>query len=470
MAAVAPQPLLEPARSPPAAYLWPTAAPGPRHPARRHTPRASASAASAGAGLGCRRTQQPGAALGAVRPGATGGGGGCGRHPSAAARSAAAVVAAAAAGAAPAPAQDSGGAASAAPAAPSCAVPGPAAGLYGLDGDQLLQLLFEHAGLRALDFAPALPHMASSARYMQLTAANLAAWVSLMADLGVRRPALVLASCPAFLLVRLTEEEEGDQEEQEAAEEGREGRTGMDGSSTDAHSSSSSGSSSGGSSSNSGGYAELLLVPGCGGGGPDYGAAVCRFVGHCRDVLLMREEAVWGLLDSLPSLAWLHPGQVDDVITGLAPLLKGAGRGHRLAAPPPQQALLPPVGAAAASSAAASPPASPSQQPPPLQPPQLLLTEDEELDAALYHFLRRAPAVLCLSRQQMAAGVAAVAAGLEGAGAEEEGIAGSQGAGRKGAGADEGEGAGLDPYTAVCRRLCARPELLVAAALGRGPR
>ncbi|PNW83754.1 hypothetical protein CHLRE_04g214433v5 [Chlamydomonas reinhardtii] len=286
--------------------------------------------------------------------------------------------------------------------------PGPAAGLYDLDGDPLLQLLFEHAGLRALDFAPALPHMAASTRYMQLDAANFAAWVSLMTDLRVQRPALVLASCPAFLLMRLTEE--GEEQEQEE---------GSGSSSSSSSTTTDSGSGSGSGSGSSGGYSALLLAPGCGGGGPDYGAAVCRFVGHCRDVLLMREEAVWGLLARLPSLAWLHPGQVDAAIAGLAPVLKGAGRGHRLG---PAQSQAP---SSTASSSAPLPSTSPPPPAPPPAPasPSAHLTEEEELDAALYAFLARAPAVLCLSPQQLAGGMKAVAAAAAAVDEEEEGEA-----------------------------------------------
>ncbi|GIL56330.1 hypothetical protein Vafri_11685 [Volvox africanus] len=43
-----------------------------------------------------------------------------------------------------------------------------ATGLYSMTNDELLELLFQRAGLQALQFAPALPHMAASTRYMQV--------------------------------------------------------------------------------------------------------------------------------------------------------------------------------------------------------------------------------------------------------------------------------------------------------------
>ncbi|GLC68272.1 hypothetical protein PLESTF_000670300 [Pleodorina starrii] len=299
------------------------------------------------------------------------------------------------------------------------------AGLYGMTNDELLDLLWQSAGLQALQFAPALPHMAASQRYMQVSPHNLAAWVSLLADMEVRSPAAVLASCPAFLLVPLTEDEQqqqhaqGHREQPQQEQEHEVGYAAAAGSPPLAAA------------------AVLSSCPADGGGpvrsggpeygGPAYGTACRRFVAHLRDELLMDERHVFGLLARLPSLALVPPARLDEALVYLSVVLKGAGPGHRLG----------PEAAAAASSSAQQqgqqghgpPPPKPAPPPPPP------LSEEAELDLALYRFLRRAPAVLAMTRADLSYTLERLS--YDG---------------------------GLDDYVGMCRLLCAVPELLPAAA------
>ncbi|KXZ42954.1 hypothetical protein GPECTOR_109g197 [Gonium pectorale] len=186
---------------------------------------------------------------------------------------------------------------------------------------------------------------------MQVSPANLAAWVSLLADLEVQFPAALLAPCPAFLLVPLTDPEECGAE--------------------------------------SGAVQEY--------GGPSYGEACARFVRHLRDDLLMDERHVFGLLARQPSLALVQPWQLDEAIMYLSVVIKGAGRGRRLGPQRPSTTAGGGEGGAAKGPTAAGYARLP-QRPFASSPSASPLAEEAELDAALYRFLDRAPAVLGIPR------------------------------------------------------------------------
>ncbi|GFR46137.1 hypothetical protein Agub_g7652 [Astrephomene gubernaculifera] len=341
------------------------------------------------------------------------------------------------------------------------------AGLYGMNEDELLELLWQSAGLRALEFLPALPYMAASPRYMLVSPSNLAAWVSLMTDLQVQSPAALLAPCPAFLLVPLATSEQGAEYDK--------GEDVVYGSSQDCE---------------------------------DYGSACRTFVFHLRDELRMGEEQVFGLLARRPSLAFVPPAQLDAVIAFLAVVIKGAGRGHRLGSPVARPPPLSPPSPALSGGSAPKEPRSPaalwqalhelSAAAGDVRLPYILrcqeqqlqgglveqcgesshshdgdgndyvegtahenegsllrreadgraeageLSEEAELDRALYRFLRRVPEVLAIRTEDLSYGfqrlsyLSCTSAGTGGLG-----------------------------YVDMCRMLCAVPELLPAVAAGK---
>ncbi|PNH10264.1 hypothetical protein TSOC_003024 [Tetrabaena socialis] len=320
-----------------------------------------------------------------------------------------------------------------------CSGGGAAAGLYGMSADELLQLLWQCAGLRALEFAPALPHMAASHRYMQLTPHNLAAWVSLLVDLEVQSPARLLAPCPAFLLIPL---------------EGPHCGGGDDGG-QDLYDSPAGHEEHGGrdeSAAEPAGGASAGLPPPAALRGGGYAASCARFVRHLRDVLLMEEQEVFGLLSRLPSLALVEPESVDAAIVYLSLLLKSAGAGHRLGLAASPTDYMPPEAAPHPTGVAPQPPLAarprhdgqppnlrqrlqqPSQPTPQRFQPPSSLSEEAELDLALYRCLRRAPGVLAMPRDHMSYTLQRLS------------YDGAMG------------------HTEMCRLLCAVPELLLAAA------
>ncbi|GLI60243.1 hypothetical protein VaNZ11_002332 [Volvox africanus] len=266
-----------------------------------------------------------------------------------------------------------------------------AAGLYSMTNDELLELLFQRAGLQALQFAPALPHMAASTRYMQVSPDNLAEWVSLLVDLEVQYPATVLAPCPAFLMVPLTHDPPGVPPSSSSIPR-------LD-------------------SPNDAASRPLVarLDTGFRYGGPEYSECCRRFVGHLRDTLLMDEREVFGLLarfqneEASPPLASLPPASV--LLTyPQVPAAEGAG--------------LEETPTSSHHNASGPACARRSQS----------LSEEEELDLALYHFLRHAPAVLAMTQTELSCALEWLSA----------------------------EG-GLD-YLEMCRLLCAAPQLLLAVA------
>ncbi|GIL56328.1 hypothetical protein Vafri_11685, partial [Volvox africanus] len=259
-----------------------------------------------------------------------------------------------------------------------------ATGLYSMTNDELLELLFQRAGLQALQFAPALPHMAASTRYMQYPP-GVPPSSSSIPTLDSPHDA---ASSPLV--------------------------AGSD--------------------------------RGVKYGGPEYSECCRRFVGHLRDTLLMDEREVFGLLSRLPSLAVVPPARINDVIVYLSLVIKGAGRGHRfqyegasppLASLPPASVLMtyPRVPAAEGPCLEKIPASShPDASGPAGARRSASLSEEEELDLALYHFLRHAPAVLAMSQNDLSRALEWLSA----------------------------EG-GLD-YLDMCRLLCAVPQLLPGVA------
>ncbi|GIL56331.1 hypothetical protein Vafri_11685, partial [Volvox africanus] len=160
----------------------------------------------------------------------------------------------------------------------------------------------------------------------------------------------------------------------------------------------------------------------------------------------MDEREVFGLLSRLPSLAVVPPARINDVIVYLSLVIKGAGRGHRfqyegasppLASLPPASVLMtyPRVPAAEGPCLEKIPASShPDASGPAGARRSASLSEEEELDLALYHFLRHAPAVLAMSQNDLSRALEWLSA----------------------------EG-GLD-YLDMCRLLCAVPQLLPGVA------
>ncbi|KAG2483413.1 hypothetical protein HYH03_017720 [Edaphochlamys debaryana] len=371
--------------------------------------------------------------------------------------------------------------------------------MYGVTDDEVLEMLFQHAGLRALEFAAALPNLQASPRYLALSPSNLAAWVGLLTALEVQSPAAVLAPCPAFLMVPLEEEEEGAAGEG-AAGEGPALPRGPAGDGARGPPLGASG-SGGGSAGRAGGGAEPWLDATC--GGPAYAAACARFVCHLRDELGVAETEVFGLLSRRPSLAYSPPATMDAAIAYLAVVLKGAGRGHRLGTARRAGAAAAGSGSGPSTAASASTPSSTSY--PGGAPPSSAAAsssypypggEEAEMDAALIRFLRRAPGALALPRGALAAALARLSDVVESGGgrtaeglergrgpvgeAEGRGGSGVVGGGRSGGlGAalggqgEEGQGEGEQGQqeeeedqspAALFRLLCAVPELLLAGA------
>ncbi|EFJ48003.1 hypothetical protein VOLCADRAFT_91583 [Volvox carteri f. nagariensis] len=280
---------------------------------------------------------------------------------------------------------------------------------------------FEISGISVIFTLPyLLTDSYSPASTILVTPDNLAAWVSLLVDMQVRSPAAVLASCPAFLMVPLTHTDTTTTH-----------NIGMYDINTNTNAATGGGAGAGDevkdNGENDNGSGTRGSETGFVYGGPEYGTAVRRFVGHLRDTLLMDEQDVFGLLARSPPLALIPPNQIDDVIIYLALVIKGAGRGHRYVEGETEGEGGGRGGGGRRAAAAGSLPYGPPYQ-------SVQLPEEVELDLALYRFLRRAPSILAMTRGQLSYVL------------EQLSYHGGLG------------------YVDMCRLLCAVPELLPAVA------